>query len=106
VSCWLNPAAFKAPDPGTFGSLGNTNLLGPAYFNIDLALSRMFSVTEKQRIEIRAEAFNIQNRVNFSNPATITYPNGPTAALTNNTFGRITADVSPRIMQFAIKYVF
>jgi hypothetical protein len=104
--CWVNPAAFLAPLPGTFGNLGNNNIRGPGYFNLDLALSRMFVITERHRVEIRGEAFNVQNRVNFNNPATITYPNGPTAAMTANTFGKITSDAGPRIMQFAVKYVF
>jgi hypothetical protein len=104
--CWVNPAAFKAASAGTFGNLGNNNIQGPGYFDIDVALSRMFSITERHRIEIRGEAFNLQNRVNFNPPTTITYPNSPTAALTNTTFGKLVSDVSPRILQFAVKYVF
>jgi len=76
-------------------------------FNMDIALSRMFPVTERQRIEIRGDAFNIQNRVNLNSPTTLTFPNTPTAAMNNTlTFGKIISDVSPRIMQFSVKYVF
>ena len=105
-NCWVNPAAFRAAPTGTFSNLGNNNLQAPDYFDIDVALSRMFSITERHRIEIRGEAFNLQNRVNFYPPTTITYPNPPTAALTNITFGKLVSDVSPRILQFAVKYVF
>jgi len=78
--------------------MGNNSVIGPGYFDVDLGLSRSFRAVEKQRIEIRGEAFNVQNDVNFSNP---------TAALNNTTsFGKILSDVSPRIMQCAIKYVF
>jgi hypothetical protein len=64
---------------------------------VDVALSRQFRIKERQHLEIRAESFNIQNKVNFLNP---------TAALNSSTFGKILTDVSPRIMQFAVKYAF
>jgi len=97
ASCWINGAAFVNPAVGTYGSTGVYTVLGPAYFDIDLGLSRTFVIREKNKIEIRAEAFNIQNRVNF---------NAPGAALNSATFGQITSDASPRIMQFAVRYVY
>jgi hypothetical protein len=80
--------------------LGNTGvgvIQVPGFFDMDLGLSRMFRIRERQRVEIRAEAFNIQNRANFG---------PPTSALNSATLGKILTDVSPRIMQFAFKYVF
>lgn len=106
-TCWLNSAAFGSPAAGTLGSLGINSLAGPAYFNVDLALSRRFRIREKQSIEIRGEAFNIQNRVNFLNPAAVGLVGGVSgSALNSSNFGKILADVSPRIMQFAVKYAF
>jgi len=106
-NCWLNRSAFGSPAPGTLGNLGNNNLSGPGYFDVDLALSRRFRVTERQSIEIRAEAFNMENRVNFLNPAATGLVGGvSTSALTSSVFGQILADTSPRIMQFAVKYTF
>jgi hypothetical protein len=93
----LNTAAFANPAPGTYRNLGNNSLQGPGYFDIDPALSRRFRVRESQSVEIRGEAFNVQNRVNFLNP---------TATLNNSNFGKILTDVSPRILQLAAKYVF
>ena len=106
-TCWLNRNAFGSPAPGTLGNLGNNNLSGPDYFDVDLALSRRFPVKERQSIEIRAEAFNIENRVNFLNPAASGLVGGvSTSALNSSVFGQILADTSPRIMQFAVKYTF
>jgi hypothetical protein len=103
----MNAKAFASPAPGTLGDLGINNLEGPGYFDVDVALSRRFRVREKQYFEIRAEAFNIQNRANFLNPGTVGISGGSAnSALNSSTFGRIQSDVSPRIMQFAVKYVF
>jgi hypothetical protein len=62
-----------------------------------VSLSRQFVVRERHRIEVRAESFNIQNRVNYNNPG---------GTLNSGTFGKITTDRAPRIMQFAMKYYF
>lgn len=106
-TCWLDRSAFGSPAPGTLGNLGNNNLVGPGYFDVDLALSRRFRIRERQAIEIRAEAFNIENRVNFLNPAATGLVGGvSTSALNSSVFGKILADTSPRIMQFAVKYTF
>ncbi len=111
-SCWLNGNAFKAPSSstvpnGTFGNMGVNDLAGPNYFDVDLSLSRRFQLKERQYFEIRAEAFNIQNRVNFLNPSNPgLVGNASGSALNSSNFGKILSDVSPRIMQFAVKYVF
>lgn len=106
-NCWLNGKAFAKPGDGTFGSLGINNLVGPNYFNMDLALTRRFPIRERQSIEIRYEVFNVENRVNFLNPSNPgLVGNASGSALNSSNFGKILSDVSPRIMQFAIKYAF
>lgn len=63
-----------------------------------MALSRHFTVAESQRIEARFEAFNVMNSF---------IPGNPTVSLSNiTTFGQIRSAADPRIMQFALKYVF
>jgi len=54
---------------------------------------------EGQRIQFRADAINVFNHVNFSNPgANLTVP---------ATFGNITSDVNgPRVLQLGLRYLF
>ena len=107
IHCWLNPKAFANPATGTLGSSGQNSLVGPGYFDVDFALIRQFPVKEHQYAEIRVEAFNIQNRANFLNPSTPGLVGGASgSALNSALFGQILSDVSPRIMQFAARYVF
>ena len=98
VHAYLNPAAFAFPAAGTFGDFVRNSLVGPAFWNIDLALSRMISFATSQSVEFRVEAFNLLNHFNWGNPGT-TFGAG--------TFGRIRSQSgSPRIMQLGIKYGF
>jgi hypothetical protein len=94
---WLNPAAFTLSPVGTFGSLGSDTLRSPGFFDIDVAVSRYFKITEQQKLELRFEFFNVANHVNFGHPDN---------TLTDSTFGVILSDVSPRILQFALRYTF
>jgi len=94
---WIGANAFVPNPLGTFGNAGSDSLLGPAFFNIDAALSRDFPVREHQRLEVRFEFFNLINHPNFSNPDN---------NLQDSTFGEILSDSGPRILQFAAKYTF
>jgi hypothetical protein len=92
-----------------------------------MALSRTFNVREGQRIEIRAEAFNVTNSFIPGCPQAFINPFlspcspsglsgvpsvgggitiGNSTAMNSNTFGQIRSSMDPRIMQFALKYVF
>jgi len=106
VDGWLNPKAFAAPPPGTLGNLPRNSLQAPGLVQLDLAISRTFRIREGKSIQVRGEAFNVPNHLN---------PGLPIAGLNSGTFGKILADVSgtsglssgdPRILQFALKYVF
>jgi hypothetical protein len=94
---WLNPSAFALSAPGTFGNAGRASLEAPGYFDVDAAVVRFFNITESHRVELRFEFFNALNHVNFQAPDNI---------VTDATFGQILSDVSPRILQFALKYTF
>jgi hypothetical protein len=95
---WLSSTPFKATATGTYGNLGTANILGPGAFQFDLSVVRSFAVRERQRVEVRAEAFNLLNHYR---------PGAPAAGFNNlASFGQITGGGDPRIMQFALKYIF
>ena len=97
VKNFLNPKAFMAPLPGTLGSLGRAAIRGPATWQFDVALSRSFRFKEAQRVEFRAEAFNVTNSFRMDSLD---------SSSTSSTFGQVTSARDPRIMQFALKYFF
>jgi hypothetical protein len=73
------------------------SLAGPGSIRLDMGVTRTFRIGEKQSVEFRAEAFNLPNHMN---------PGNPSVTLTDQNFGRILSAADPRIMQFALKYVF
>jgi hypothetical protein len=104
---YLNPAAFRVPALGTVGNYHRNNLVFVPLWQIDLALSRAFPINESQRLELRVEAFNVLNKFRPGGLPTTFAPNA--TSLTNvsgGLFGQIRAALDPRIMQFALKYVF
>jgi hypothetical protein len=107
---YLNPAAFALPATGTTGNVGRNSLRGPAIWSLDMALSRIFRFHESQRLEFRAEAYNVTNsfRAGCAQGLGTACPNAgiDTASLTSNVFGVLRNSMEPRIMQFALKYIF
>jgi hypothetical protein len=94
---WINKDAFQQPVIGTLGNMNARTIRGPKTWSFDLALSRAFAFKEAQRVEFRAEAYNVTNSFRPLNPNT---------AQNNQFFGLIRESRDARIMQFALKYVF
>jgi hypothetical protein len=98
IKQWFNTSAFTRQAAGTFGNAGRSTMLGPSNWNLDAALWRTFRITEKTKMDLRVEAFNVLNHTRFNNPGT-SLNNG-------NTLGQITSALDPRIMQLALKVNF
>jgi hypothetical protein len=62
---WINMRAFANPAPGQRGDARRGTIFGPGFRNADLAFSRLISLAENRRVELRIEAFN---HVNWANP--------------------------------------
>jgi len=107
LSQYLTKAAFAVPALGTVGNYHRNNLVYPSIWGLDLALSRAFRITEGQRLEVRADSFNVTNSFHPGSPGTSFTPGGNAFTQASNPFfGQIRTALDPRIMQFALKYVF
>jgi len=94
---WFNTDAFVANGSGQYGNAGRSIITGNKAVNFDVSVTRRFNVREQQRLEFRAEGFNVLNLMR---------PGNPNMSLNSALFGQVTSALDPRIMQFALKYVF
>jgi hypothetical protein len=94
---YLNKTAFAVNALGTYGVLGRNNYRGPGSFNLDWGLQKDFPIHERTTFQFRFESFNLFNNVNLSNP---------NSTVTSGNFMRITSAGDPRILQFALRFVY
>jgi hypothetical protein len=88
------------PPSGNFGNAGRNILTGAGVNLLDGSIRKEFATTETQRLEFRAEFFNMLNHPNFAQPEGF-IDDGPGAA------GVITSVALPmRQIQFGLKYRF
>jgi outer membrane receptor protein involved in Fe transport len=65
---FFDPTAFAPVRDIRYGTSGRNILRGPGVVNLDLSVFRNFAVTERWRVQFRAESFNITNTPHFLNP--------------------------------------
>jgi len=100
---WLNADAFSQviQDPNSpvqqFGTVGRNTALGPGYTNWDFAATKNFQLAESKDLQFRAEFFNVLNHTNF---------HIPNSDFSSPTFNQILAAEPPRLVQFALKFLF
>jgi hypothetical protein len=64
---WVNPNAFNCATPSTFlGNLSRNRFYAPGYGAVDLSVFKNIPVTERVKVQLRAEMFNLLNRVNLA----------------------------------------
>jgi len=97
IQQYFNTAQFANNAIGTFGNSPLNAFQGPGLFDEDLAALKNFDITEKAKMQFRAEFFNAFNDVNLAQPGT---------TVGTGTYGKITSAQSPRILQFALKLMF
>jgi hypothetical protein len=117
---YLDASAFtRAPEAPNGTSLadqdfGNSSVgivRGPGQHNLDMAIERIFPVTEGKSFRFRAEFFNLTNTPQFANPNTSLGYGDPTLLnpTASSSFGEITGEQGgphPRIIQLAAKFLF
>ncbi len=102
VAQYFNTKAYIANSgpgrEGLGGSASRGQIIGPGFSQTDLAVLKRFPLPkEGQRIEFRAEFFNLFNQVNLGPPNT---------TFVSPLFGRITSARDPRIVQFGLRWDF
>lgn len=65
---YFDTSAFARVTAVRFGNVGRNTMRGPGVVNTDMSLFRTFKLTEKFRLQFRAEAFNLSNTPHFANP--------------------------------------
>ena len=99
---YFNPNAFILPPTGTYGNVGRDILYGPGLATTDLSLAKNTSISEKLRLQFRAEFFNVFNRANFGSPNAVVF--GSASATPSPTAGVITlTSTTSRQIQFGLK---
>ena len=105
---WVNPAAFNCSTPTTFlGNLSRNKFYAPGYGSVDLSVFKNIPVGERFRVQLRAEMFNLLNRINLASGGGSVGSNG----FVSDTIGDFNG--APGIgpgeafnMQLAIKIIF
>ncbi|WP_245536087.1 hypothetical protein [Terriglobus roseus] len=95
-----NPYGFSAPALDTVGNLGRNTVYGPRLFTTDLSLLKNFTIRERYSFQLRADAFNAFNHINFGNPGGSLETGGTITA------GPFVNGANPRQMQFAVRIQF
>jgi hypothetical protein len=102
VADQVSNAVYKPnkPKPAPQFKIGNSSrhpVRGPSYQTADVMVGKTFALTERFRMEFRAEAFNVTN----------TPPLGPpNGSFGTTAFGTITTALDPRVFEFVLKLHF
>ncbi|MGB7281333.1 MAG: TonB-dependent receptor [Candidatus Acidiferrum sp.] len=64
----LNADAFSVPSSPRQGTEGRNDIPGFGLTQVDCSIGRKFPITERLRLQFRADAFNLLNHPNFANP--------------------------------------
>jgi Carboxypeptidase regulatory-like domain len=102
---YFNPNAFIVPPAGTYGNVGRDTLSGPGLAELDFSASKNTAVSERVKLQFRAEFFNILNHTNFATPNPVVFSSAATTPAP--TAGVITSTASTsRQIQFGLKLLF
>jgi hypothetical protein len=98
IAEYFNTAAYQENALGTFGNSGRNSMVGPGYWESDASLLKNFPIKDAVNFELKAEFFNLPNKVNFSSP-------GATFTSTSS-FGKIQSAGAPRVIQLSGRLTF
>jgi hypothetical protein len=92
---FINTAAFQTAPQFAIGTASRNPARGPAYRNLDVAVSKHIALPRETNVEFRAEVYDVMNTPEFAQP------NG---SFGSAAFGSISSTVTdPRVAQFALR---
>jgi hypothetical protein len=122
---WFNPNAWTVNGHaiGTNGTSPRHVCDGPGYFRVDLALFKNIKLGKRVALQLRAEMFNVFNRVNFLSddgnvqtnwtPENVVFDTGDAATATRilsatpaGGFGQLNRAADPRQVQLGVRLSF
>lgn len=112
IDRWFDTEAIQNATPGRFGNAGKGIIQGSGVNNWDINLSKNFYITERHRVQFRAELFNAFNHAQFDDPVLQPAVRDATGRLLNPNAGKVTSASdfgfrqTERVVQFGLKYVF
>jgi hypothetical protein len=89
--------AQLTPPPGRYGVIGRNTERGDSFLDFNLSISKDFTITERVRLQVRGEMFNLFNVTNFSTVEGV---------MTSPNFGRAVSAFDSRRAQLAARVVF
>lgn len=114
---WFNTSCFQitpinnsTPVANRVGSGGINFIEGPSTKRVDFTMSKTIQFTERFRLQLRGEAFNVFNQTNPRGLSTVVWSatTQPVSQGGNgsSTFGQVVSWRDPRVMQFGAKFFF
>lgn len=103
ASPYFDTTAFAPVSQVRFGTAGFDSVRGPGYANLDFSLFRTVPIKRELKMQFRAEALNLMNHPNFSNPD---------SGVTDTNFGLISSTnagsrlIAERFLRLGIKFMF
>jgi hypothetical protein len=99
IAQWFNTSAFGPVPTGIVapGNAGVSTIQGPGYEQWDVSLFRNLQFSDRFRMQIRGETFNLLNHTN---------PMAVSVGADSTTFGQVTSTRDPRRIQLGMKLLF
>ena len=104
---WFNTAAFLDPakmTPGQFGTSARNVLIGPSFNRVDAGIAKLFQLSSRMKLQIRADAFNAFNMTSFTSlNTTVRFDaaGNPTGG-----YGAVTSAAPGRVLEFGARLTF
>ena len=104
---WFDTTQFVNPPLFTYGNVSRTlpDVRSPGIVDFDLSAIKDTAITERTKLQFRAEAFNFVNHRNLGTP-NASFSAGANGLNASSSFGTITSARDPRIMQLGLKLIF